>query len=128
MYHLVIYRCANRSWKRIAILIRKPLKVGTAPLSLMNSSATLSSSFVVTPGFITLAISANVFPTSKLLLRSSSISSSVLRNIILQKRLICSYITTAAFNTSGFQQTVIVSHQQMTFNLLESIKNHTYKN
>ena len=26
MYHLVIYRCANRSWKRIAILIRKTFK------------------------------------------------------------------------------------------------------
>ena len=30
----------------------KRLKVGTAPLSLINSSATLSSSLVVTPGFI----------------------------------------------------------------------------
>ena len=48
-------------------MLGKPLKVGTAPLSLINSSATLSSSLVVTPGFINLATSARVLPTSRLL-------------------------------------------------------------
>ena len=47
------------------------------PLSLINSSASLSNSKVVTPGLITLATSPKVLETNKALSRINSISSAV---------------------------------------------------
>ena len=86
---LVWYSSTTTLFTEVQILPRndltkefgKPLKVGTAPWSLINSSAIVSNWRVETPGLICLPNSARVAPTSWFALRIRLISSSVFRNI-----------------------------------------------
>src|SRR5574344_1481585 len=87
--------CTTTSFTDVQILagngapygLGTPLNVGTALLSLINSSAILFSPAVETPGFICFANSPSVLPTSWLALYINSISSSVFRNICITKKI-----------------------------------------